>query len=159
MTRWGVGPRFALYSVIYCGLMFWLTRYFDPRFKITFVPHRMLVWIGLILMVVGIPFYLFSLVSVMRAFNAGRLVTRGAYGMCRHPVYAAWVVFLVPGLALLLNSWALLTAPFVMYFLARTLVHKEELYLEGKFCQEYLAYKQKVPAILPVGGLKMFTGK
>jgi protein-S-isoprenylcysteine O-methyltransferase Ste14 len=157
MTKWGVGPIFTLYSVIYCILMFGLTVLFDPLFKITFVPHHMLVWFGIILILLGIPFYLFSLVSVMRAFKAGRLVTSGVYGMCRHPVYAAWLVFFVPSIALIINSWALLSAPFVMYFLARVLVNKEDVYLEKIFGQEYLAYKENVPAILPYGWLKRTT--
>ena len=157
MTKWGAGPKFALYSAIYCLLMFGLTRYLDPLFKITLVAYRMLVWIGLILIALGVPFYLFSAVSVMRAFKAGRLVTGGAYGMCRHPVYSAWLVFLVPGIALLINSWAFLTAPFVMYLILRALVKEEEIYLEETFGQEYLAYKEDVPAVLPYGWLKRRT--
>jgi protein-S-isoprenylcysteine O-methyltransferase Ste14 len=50
----------------------------------------MLVWFGIIIILLGIPFYLSSLVSVMRAFKAGRLVTSGVYGMCRHPVQHGW---------------------------------------------------------------------
>jgi protein-S-isoprenylcysteine O-methyltransferase Ste14 len=157
MTKWGVGPKFTLYTTIYCLLMFGLTRYFDPLFKITFIPYRMLLWFSSILILLGIPFYLFSIVSVMRAFKAGKLVTSGVYGMCRHPVYSAWLVFFVPGIALLINSWALLSAPFVMYLLVRALVKKEDIYLEENFGQEYLSYKHKVPAILPYGWIKRNT--
>lgn len=157
MTKWGVGPKFTLYSAIYCILMFGLTIYFDPLFKITFIPYRMLIWFSIILILLGIPFYLFSLVSVMRAFKAGKLVTSGVYGMCRHPVYSAWLVFFVPSFALLINSWALLSAPFVMYLLVRALVNKEDIYLEENFGQEYLSYKHKVPAILPYGWIKRKT--
>jgi protein-S-isoprenylcysteine O-methyltransferase Ste14 len=41
-----------------------------------------------------------------------------------------------------------------MYFLAGALVTKEDIYLKDTFGQEYLAYKHKVPAILPYGWLK-----
>ena len=115
----------------------------------------MLEWIGIVLIFLGIPFYLLALVPVMRAFKTGRLLTSGVYGMCRHPVYAVWLVFFVPGIALLVNSWAVLSAPFVMYFLLRTLVNKEDIYLEETFGQEYVTYKRKVPAILPYGWLRM----
>jgi protein-S-isoprenylcysteine O-methyltransferase Ste14 len=157
MTEWGVGPKFTIYSVIYGVLMFGLTVYFKPLFQITLVPHEILVWIGIILIVLGIPFYLFSLVPVMRAFKAGQLITSGVYGMCRHPVYAAWLLFFVPALALFMDSWALLSVPFVMYLIARTLVTNEDIYLEKTFGQEYMIYKQNVPAFLPYGWLKRNT--
>jgi protein-S-isoprenylcysteine O-methyltransferase Ste14 len=154
MTKWGVGPKFFLYSATYGVLMVVLGKYFGPLFSITFIPYSVLAGIGIILIILGIPFYLFSIVPVMRAFKAGQLVTSGVYGMCRHPVYEVWVVFIVPGITLLLNSWAALSAPFVMYFFLRALVKKEDIYLEKTFGQEYVAYKQKVPAILPYGWLK-----
>jgi protein-S-isoprenylcysteine O-methyltransferase Ste14 len=154
MTKWGVGPKFTLYSVLYCLPALGAAFYFDPLLKITWVPYPILAWIGILLIATGIPFYLFSLIPVMRAFNAGRLITGGVYGMCRHPVYAVWVVFFVPALALLFNSWLLLSAPLVMYFIAKSLVVQEDIYLEGTFGRAYLAYKEKVPAILPYGWLK-----
>ena len=157
MTKWGVGPNVAIYSTIYCILMFGLTIYFDPMFRITMFPYRMLIWFSIILILLGIPYYLFSLVSVMRAFKAGKLVTSGAYGMCRHPIYSSWLLFFVPGAAFLINSWALLSAPFVMYFIIMALVNNEDKYLEETFGKEYLTYKQKVPAILPYGWLKRNT--
>jgi protein-S-isoprenylcysteine O-methyltransferase Ste14 len=160
MTEWGVGPKFTLYSVTYCVIMFVLTIYIDPFFKITktlSVSYQVLVLTGIILIVLGVPFYLFSMIPVMRAFKERRLITSGVYGMCRHPVYAAWLLFFVPSLALFINSWAFLSAPFVMYVIARTLVSKEDVYLEETFGQAYLTYKKRVPAILPYGWLKRST--
>jgi protein-S-isoprenylcysteine O-methyltransferase Ste14 len=157
MTKWGVGPRFTVFAFIYCLVMLGLTKRLDPVLRITGTPgvsYKYLVAAGLVLIITGVPFYLSSLVSVMRAFKEGRLVTDGAYGMCRHPVYAAWVVFFVPAIALFMDSWALFSAPFVMYFIARALVSKEDVYLEEAFGQEFLAYKQRVPAFLPYGWMK-----
>ena len=160
MTKWGVGPKFTIYAVIYCLIMYGLTIYFDPLLRITKtlnLPYPSLVMIGVILIVLGIPFYLSSLISVMRGFKEGRLVTNGVYGMCRHPVYAAWVVFFVPGIALFMDSWAFLSAPFIMYLMARILVAEEDVYLKEIFGQEYVAYEQNVPAFLPYGWIKRKT--
>jgi protein-S-isoprenylcysteine O-methyltransferase Ste14 len=44
-----------------------------------------------------------------------------------------------------------------MYFLAAALVTTEDVYLKETFGQEYLVYKQRVPAILPYGWLKRTT--
>jgi protein-S-isoprenylcysteine O-methyltransferase Ste14 len=157
MTKWGVGPKFTIFSFIYCLIMLGLTTYFNPFLKITksrAISYQGLELIGAVLIVLGIPFYLFAIVSVMRAFKEGQLVTTGVYGMCRHPVYAAWVVFFVPSIALFFDSWVLLSAPFIMYLIARALVAKEDVYLEEAFGPEYLAYKKQVPAFIPYGWMK-----
>ena len=120
----------------------------------TFAPYLVLASIGIILILMGIPFYILSLVTVLRAFKEGRLVTQGVYGMCRHPVYAAWVIFFVPGIVLLMNSWIGFSAPVVMYVILRILVKEEDGYLERIFGAEYLAYKEKIPAVLPIGWLR-----
>ena len=84
------------------------------------------------------------------------LVTDGIYRCCRHPLYASWVVFIVPGIVFLVNSWIGLTIPIFMYFVLRILVRKEEIYLASVFGSEYSDYKKRVPCILPYGmlGLK-----
>lgn len=154
MTRWGVGPMFASLSIIYGLFMIMLSRHFEPLLEINFIPHRLLATVGILLILIGIPFNIVAIVIVTRAFNAGNLVTGGIFGMCRHPLYAAWVVFIVPGIMLLVNSWIGLTTPPVMYFILRILVKKEEIYLEKMFGDKYLAYKKRVPAVLPIGWLK-----
>ncbi len=157
MTEYGVGPRFAVYTALYCLVMVALTRYFDPRLTITLVPYSTLATAGTILVLLGIPFYLLSVLTVIRAFKARRLVVTGTFSMCRHPVYSAWIVFFVPGIALLLSSWPLLSAPFVMYLVAVALVKEEEAYLEVTFGKEFQAYRKKVPAIVPYGWLRKNT--
>lgn len=106
---------------------------------------------AIVLIAVGIPFYIISEVVVMKAYNADRLITGNIFKCCRHPLYASWVVFIGPGVVLLLNSWIDLTTPIFMYTILRILVKKEELYLENRFGTEYLRYKNKVPCILPYG--------
>ena len=154
MSRWGVGPIFASLSIGYWLVTSAISRYFHPVFRIDLVPHRFLSILGIVLMVIGVPFYIISARAVMRAYNADKLVTDGVYRYCRHPLYASWVVFIIPGFVLLLNSWIALTTPIFMYFILLRLVRKEETYLESVFGSEYLGYKKNVPCILPTGCLK-----
>lgn len=154
MTFWGVGPKYGLFSASYCILIVTLSKYFDPFFKIHFVPYSVLATVAAILILIGIPFYIVSLVTIKRAFEAGRLVSEKTFGMCRHPVYSAWIIFFVPGIMFLMNTWLGLSASLVMYLLLLVLVKKEEEYLESVFGNEYLAYKKRVPTVLPVGWLK-----
>ena len=154
MSRWGVGPIFASLSIGYGLLTLGISRYFYPLFKIPFFPQWLLSALGVILILIGIPFFVISVKTVMKAYNSDSLVTRGIYGCCRHPLYSAWVVFIVPGIVLLVNSWIGLTAPLFMYFLLCKLVIKEEAYLEQVFGAEYINYKNTTPCILPFGYLK-----
>ena len=159
MSRWGIGPIFTSLSIGYGVLTILISSYFHPVFQIEFISHRFLAIIGIFLMVIGIPFFLVSIKTVMRAYNAHELVTNGIYRCCRHPLYASWVVFIVPGIVLSVNSWIALTTPIFMYFILCKLVKKEEIYLESVFGPEYLHYRQMIPCILPVGYLKQFFNK
>jgi protein-S-isoprenylcysteine O-methyltransferase Ste14 len=159
MSRWGTGPIFAALSVGYGLVTIVISRYFHPFFQIGFASHWFLTILGIALIVIGIAFFIVSAITVMRAYNADALVTDGIYRCCRHPLYASWVVFIVPGIAFLVNNWIGLTTPIFMYFILRKLVKKEEIYLESVFGSEYLHYKQKVPGILPFGYLKQSYNK
>jgi protein-S-isoprenylcysteine O-methyltransferase Ste14 len=154
MTHWGVGPRLAAWIFPYCAIIVLSIISLGPVFHMGFIPYRMLAYAGTGLILLGIPFYVVSLSSVMRAFKEGKLVTSGVYGMCRHPVYASWIIFFIPGIALLLNNWIVLTIAPVMYWSLRMLVREEDAYLEKTFKTEYLAYKKRVPPVLPIGYLK-----
>jgi len=159
MSRWGIGPVFALISIIYGAVMLAATRYFKPAWQIPFLPKEFLSASGIALIVIGVPFFIVSVRAVSKAYNRGALVTGGIYRFCRHPLYSAWVFFIVPGIVFLVNSLPGLTTPFFMYYLLRKLAIKEEIYLENTFGSEYNEYKKQVPFVLPVGWLITKRGK
>ena len=154
MSRWGIGPIFASLSIGYGMIMMVTSRYFHPFFQVGFLPYWLMTVVGISLIVIGVPFLITSVKTVMRAYNSDELVTTGVFRWCRHPLYASWVVFIVPGIVFLANSWIGLTTPIFMYLILRKLVKKEEIYLESVFGSEYLDYKRKVPCILPYGLMK-----
>jgi len=154
ISRFGVGPSFTLLSLAYAALLVALWLRYPARFRIDFIPYWVLAMAGALLVVVGLFLYLVGLVHMTRAYNADALCTDGAFGVCRHPIYGAWIAFLAPGAALLLNSSIGLTVPVVMYALARVLVRKEERYLEVQFGDAYRAYRRRVPAFAPLGWLR-----
>lgn len=154
MSRWGIGPIFAALSIGYGMITLLISRHFFPFFQIGFAPYWLLRVVGIALMLVGVLFLIISVKAVTRAYNAEKLVTDGIYKCCRHPLYASWVVFIVPGIVLSTNSWLALTTPLFMYVVLRKLVKKEEVYLESMFGSDYLEYKRNVPCILPYGMMK-----
>lgn len=159
MSRWGVGPTFASLSIGYGVVALAISHYFYPAFQIGLVPYWLWSILGIALILIGVPFFIISVKTVTHAYNANALVTDGIFKCCHHPLYGSWVVFIVPGIVFLANSWIGLTTPLFMYFLLRKLVKKEETYLEHIFGSEYLEYKKKVPCIFPVGYLKQSYSK
>jgi protein-S-isoprenylcysteine O-methyltransferase Ste14 len=153
MTLWGVGPLWALISISYAIAAGFITRDF-PALRIPEALYPALTFLGIFLIALGLPYYVLSAKAVLRAFAAGELVTTGVYGICRHPLYGSWIVFIVPGIELLLRSSFGLTTSLAMYATLRVLAKREEAFLAEKFGDSYLRYKATVPFILPVGWLK-----
>ncbi len=60
-------------------------------------------------------------------------------------MYASFVLLIVPGLALILDSWLVLTASAVVYVLFRALVPGEDRWLKEKFGAQYEEYRRRVP--------------
>ena len=154
MSRWGVGPVFTMLSIGYGLATLLISGFFNPALQITIVPQGVLKLVALILLVIGVPFFVTSVITVMRAYNADKLVTGGIFRCCRHPLYASWVVFLVPSIVLFVGSWLALTTPVFMYYILRALVKKEEVYLEKVFGSPYREYVESVPCILPLGCIR-----
>jgi protein-S-isoprenylcysteine O-methyltransferase Ste14 len=73
-----------------------------------------------------------------------RIISSGIFTYSRNPIYVAFCIITV-GIGIILNSfWIILSfipSIVVIFFIA---IKKEELYLENKFGQEYLSYKENV---------------
>jgi hydroxyacylglutathione hydrolase len=149
MTIWGVGLKFALFSVL-CFVLALVVHYvWYPFFVIQGIPYAIPAVIGLILISIGIPIWAAASKEVDRAFEAGELATQGVYALCRHPIYGSATFFVIPGILLFFRSWVLLAVPMAMVVLAWVLVRREEAYLREKFGQAYLEYARGVNALFP----------
>jgi len=101
------------------------------------------------LVIFGLTFFSFSAYQLHKNLNSGKLQTNGAYAFMRHPIYGTWIVFIVPGLVLMVPYLLGITVPFVMYGIFRLLIAKEEKYLLKKFGNKYLEYTKKVYRVFP----------
>ncbi len=70
--------------------------------------------------------------------------------LVRHPIYSAWIVFIVPGLGLLSRSWPVLLTPLVAYAVFKLLIRREDEYLEQRFGDDYLRYRMQVNELIPI---------
>ncbi len=108
--------------------------------------------VGIVFIALGFALAIFSVRAFHRAGTklvpgqpATALVTTGPYRITRNPIYIGFVLVYF-GLSIVLTSvWVLLLLFPVLVVLQRGVVEKEEAYLERKFGDAYLAYKERVP--------------
>jgi protein-S-isoprenylcysteine O-methyltransferase Ste14 len=105
--------------------------------------------IGILLLMIGVPLYLISAITIRKYFVEGKLATKGIYGYIRHPLYGSWIVLNIPGIILLMNFLIGFAVPIFMYGVFKILIVKEEKYLEDKFGEEFYQYKNSVGEIFP----------
>jgi protein-S-isoprenylcysteine O-methyltransferase Ste14 len=105
--------------------------------------------LGISLLIVGVPLYLIAGITIRIYFEAGKLATKGIYGYIRHPIYGSWICFIMPGIVLLADSLIGLTIPLFMYVVFKLLIVEEDRYLEEKFGEDFLEYRNRVGEIFP----------
>jgi len=150
LSRFGVDPKITLSATIYAALAGAATYIWPDACLLRSVPYRVFLIPGMVLLLVGIPIWLFAVVSVMRAYNRDQLATSGVFAVCRHPVYAAGIALILPGWTLLTRSWPLMITPLVAYAVFKLLIRREDDYLRQRFGPAYLEYRAKVDELIPI---------
>jgi len=150
MSIIGIGFKLAIMTILYSIFIVVLGYYIKLDLRINIIPYKFLLILGTILLIVGIPFLIVSIITLNKAYKADSLRIDGIYSICRHPLYSSWILFIVPGIVLLLNSWTLLTVPIVMFFIFNILIKEEESFLENKFGEKYISYKKNVSLLFPM---------
>lgn len=148
MTLIGVGLKFAIISIFFTAIIFtvhflWISHITIP------LPRIVAQVFGILLLIIGVPIYLISGLTIRKYFHDGELATKGIYAYFRHPIYGSWIVFIIPGIVLLINFLIGLTVPVFMYGVFRILIREEDKYLEEKFGEEFFEYRKKVGEIFP----------
>ncbi len=144
MTELGVAPLIAVPSFAYLAAAIVLHAVFFPLFAFTATPGTALWVVGAVLLAFGLVMLLSSGLRIVKAFREGRLLTDGFFAVFPNPMYAAFVLLLVPGLALLLNSWLVLIGSAVVYGVSRVFIRGEDGWLRAKFGNQYEGYRQRV---------------
>jgi protein-S-isoprenylcysteine O-methyltransferase Ste14 len=149
LSRWGVGPRIVAAAVVYATLAGLGTVLWPDASLIRQVPYSVLLIAGVVLLVLGVPMLVTAAIAAMASYNRDQLATTGIFSLTRNPVYSAWIVFILPGLALLSRSWPLLLTPIVAYIVFKMSIRKEDEYLEQRFGQAYEEYRSSVNELIP----------
>ena len=72
------------------------------------------------------------------------IVTESVYSYSRNPMYLSMVILLIAFTFLANALWIAISIPFFMIIMQKGVIEREEAYLENKFGEEYIRYKNRV---------------
>lgn len=152
----GVGPKIGRITLPWLALTIVLTLIKKDLFVFTSNLESGLQLAGAILLGAGLLAYFISVRSLLKGLNEGKLVTTGGFFFCQSPLYASILLLIIPAIALLMNSWLILTTTLVGYLVFKSCIKSEYLELEKAFGEAYLKYRKKTPEFFPFPLKKLF---
>jgi protein-S-isoprenylcysteine O-methyltransferase Ste14 len=145
----GIGPKIASVLLPYLILTIVLSTHFKSIFGFLPEKNTFMFNAGLILLIVGLAFYFSTVRLLVKGLNETRLVTNGAFALCQNPLYSSIILFIIPALSLIINSWFVLTSSIVGYILFRIFIKAEYKELENFFGESYTNYRKVTPEFFP----------
>jgi protein-S-isoprenylcysteine O-methyltransferase Ste14 len=137
----------AAISFVLLAIAVWVDRLFR-NFSIleNSSPIRV---VGAGLVAIGLGLHFWSMWTLRHWWVEDQLCTMGPFKWFRHPMYASWISFILPAIALLLNSWIILSFVIMIHPIWHQLVIREEKIMIEKFQNEYRAYTEKTGRFFP----------
>lgn len=105
--------------------------------------------VGYLLLFLGAVLWGTAVVQLMTGFSKGKLVTTGAYGTVRNPIYSSATFFILPAVALITLVWVYFVVSVFLYLGVIVFIKKEEKQLTTAFGKEYEDYKKRVHLLIP----------
>jgi protein-S-isoprenylcysteine O-methyltransferase Ste14 len=156
LNFFGIGPKIAVVLLPWLLISFVLSTHFRKMFAFTHEKSSLLFIWGIVILVIGLIFYGSTVRLLLKGLKETRLVTNGAYSLCQNPLYSSIVLFIIPALSLIVNSWFVLTSSIIGYVLFKINIKKEYNELEKFFGEEYKKYKNDTPEFFPIPIRKWF---
>jgi protein-S-isoprenylcysteine O-methyltransferase Ste14 len=155
----GIGPKIAAVLLPYLILTIVISTHSNHKFAFTSFKSPFLFDAGLILLILGLIFYFSTVRLLLKGLKETRLATNGAFALCQNPLYSSIILFIIPALSFIVNSWLVLTSSIIGYILFRVFIKAEYLELEKFFGESYVSYKKTTPEFFPFPFKKWFSQK
>lgn len=106
-------------------------------------------WFGVCLSIIGVIFFIFSIINMKNNWRAGvsyvdktNLVTSGIYKISRNPAFLGFYLLYIGILVVFFNVILLIITIITIIFFHLQIVLVEEKFLKNEFNNEYLEYKK-----------------
>ena len=143
----GVGPIGAVISFVLLAVAVWLDR-LSGHAAILANPAPLKI-VGAVLAVIGLGLHFWTMWQLRKWWGKDELCTAGPFKWFRHPMYAAWITFILPAFALYLNSWIVLFFVALLHPIWGKLVSREEKMMLEKFPDKYGEYAAQTGRFFP----------
>jgi protein-S-isoprenylcysteine O-methyltransferase Ste14 len=105
--------------------------------------------LGYLLLILGLLLWGSAIIQLLTGFSKGKLVTTGAYGVVRNPLYSSATFFILPAVAMMTLTWVYFIPPVFLYAGVMIFIGTEEKQLTKAFGKEYEDYLTRVDRLIP----------
>lgn len=106
--------------------------------------------VGYLLLPLGLILWASAVIQLLAGFSKGKLVTTGAYGVVRNPIYCSATFFILPAIALMTLTWVYFVPSVFLYVGVMIFIGEEEQQLTAAFGKEYEDYLTRVDRLVPL---------
>jgi protein-S-isoprenylcysteine O-methyltransferase Ste14 len=149
LSFYGIGPRIGMIAIPWLILSIVFTGMYSSVFCLLPGKSNGLLFTGAGMMAVGFSLYFYTIRLLLKGIKEERLITNGAFSLCRNPLYSSLILLVIPGFSLIMNSWLILTTSLVAYITFKFQIRKESMELEKFFGEDYLRYKRETSEFFP----------
>jgi protein-S-isoprenylcysteine O-methyltransferase Ste14 len=126
-----------------------LVQVFFPQFAALPEGISFIKPVGYVLMLLGIILWGSAVIQLLTGFSKGKLVTTGAYGVVRNPIYSSVTFFILPAVTLMTLAWVYVIPSFFLYTGVMIFIGTEEKQLIQAFGKEYVDYMARIDRMVP----------
>ena len=105
--------------------------------------------LGYVLLPLGLILWGSAVIQLLAGFSKGKLVTTGAYGIVRNPIYSSVTFFILPAVALITLTWVYFMVSLFLYAGVLLFIREEEQQLTKAFGKKYEDYLTRVDRLIP----------
>ena len=105
--------------------------------------------LGYLLLLPGVILWGTAVTQLLMGFPKGKLVTMGAYGVVRNPIYSSVTFFILPAVALMTLTWVYFIVSVFLYVGVMIFIGTEEQQLTHVFGKQYKEYLSRVDRLVP----------
>jgi protein-S-isoprenylcysteine O-methyltransferase Ste14 len=145
----GQGGKIILFTLPSLIAAIWVHLYLP---QISALPEslRFIQPVGYVLLAMGLILWASAVIQLLKGFSQGKLVTTGAYGIARNPIYSSATFFILPAVALLTLTWVYFVVSIFLYAGVMVFIGTEEKQLTQAFGEEYEGYMARVDRLVPL---------
>ncbi|MEF8845213.1 MAG: 1-acyl-sn-glycerol-3-phosphate acyltransferase [Bacteroidales bacterium] len=152
-----IGIYFIVFWIALPVAMFLLAKVLDRNYFSEINIPAFIVITGWVVLAIGVTFMCVAVYQFRKfsgeypvsALPVNRLIEKGMYAVWRHPIYLFAFIALL-GLSMASGSFGFISIVMPVFIIALTIyIYVEETYLVRKFGNKYIAYRKRVPIVVP----------